>query len=77
MRHDDVEEHADRAGTIEPGRLLLLLIQRLERRQQDQEREGRPFPGADDQDDRGQRQIAEPVDRLPGPAMRRSNAKTR
>ena len=63
MRQRQIDEAADEAGAVHLGRLLLLAVERLQRGQQDQRREGQPLPG-DDEDDRKQRILREPVDRL-------------
>ena len=62
MRQRDVKEGGERASAIHFRGLLLLLVEGLQRRQQDEGSEGQPLPG-DDQDDRQQRRLGEPIDR--------------
>ena len=54
VRQRQIDEAADEAGAVHLGRFLLLAVERLQRGQQDQRREGQPLPG-DDDDDREQR----------------------
>ena len=44
MRQHDVAEVGNRAGAVERGGLFLLLVERLQRGQQDETRERQPFP---------------------------------
>ncbi|QTK78177.1 hypothetical protein AT6N2_C0242 [Agrobacterium tumefaciens] len=63
MRQRQIDEAVDEVGAIHLGGFLLLAIERLQRGEQDQRRKGQPLPG-DDNDDRKQRVLREPVDRL-------------
>ena len=56
-------EALQRRGSVHLGGLELLAVERLQRGQQDQRGEGQPLPGHD-QDDRGQRRLAQPIDGL-------------
>ena len=76
MRQRQVPEAAEEAGAVHLGRLLLLAVERLQRGEQDQRREGQPLPG-DDDDDREQRILREPVDRLQAEEARRCRRRRR
>ena len=75
MRQRQIDEAADEAGAVHLGGFLLLAVERLQRGQQDQRREGQPLPG-DDEDDRKQRILREPVDRLRAEEARRCRRST-
>ena len=73
---DDVAEEGERSRAVHLGRLLLLLVERLEGREEDERGEGQPLPG-DDEDDGEQRHIGEPVDRRERRRAARSRRRAR
>ena len=65
QRQRDIAQRGERAGTVDPGRLVRFGGQRLQRTQQDQGDEWQIAPGIDNQDrDDGPLRGAEPVDRI-------------
>src|SRR3712207_9003149 len=62
MRQDNEEEHRERPCTVHACCLLLLAVEGLDGREQDEQREGQPLP-CDDDNDGSERKAAEEVDR--------------